>query len=107
MVRSSWHRIGPQEHVQCELTTSMHRDEICLHAGHAEILLGAMEDAGVAGALIIQPGNHGFDHSYVTSVLQAHPDKFVGMLLANPTEVSRILARATRRADSPRLSFKW
>lgn len=41
----------------------------------------------MSGALIIQPGNHKFDHSYVTSVLKAHPDKFVGMLLANPTEV--------------------
>lgn len=56
-------------------------------AGHAEVLLESMKEASVSGALIIQPGNHQFDHSYVTSVLRAHPDKFVGMLLANPTEV--------------------
>lgn len=42
----------------------------------------------MSGALIIQPGNHLYDHSYVTSVLRAYPDKFVGMLLANPTNVS-------------------
>lgn len=47
-----------------------------------------MKEASVSGALIIQPGNHLYDHSYVTSVLRAHPDKFVGMLLANPTDVS-------------------
>lgn len=47
-----------------------------------------MKEASVSGALIIQPGNHLYDHSYVTSVLKAYPDKFVGMLLANPTDVS-------------------
>ena len=52
-----------------------------------EVLLDAMQEASVSGALIVQPGNHLYDHSYVTSVLRAHPDKFVGMLLANPTDV--------------------
>lgn len=46
-----------------------------------------MQSAKVDGAFIIQPGNHLYDHSYVTSVLRAHPDKFVGALLANPTSV--------------------
>lgn len=53
--------------------------------GHVEVLLDAMEGASVSGALIIQPGNHLYDHSYVTSVLKRYPDKFVGALLANPT----------------------
>lgn len=35
--------------------------------------------------MIVQPANHMFDHSYVTSVLNAHPGKFVGCLLADPT----------------------
>jgi hypothetical protein len=56
-------------------------------AGHVEVLQQAMRDAEVDGALIIQPGNHSYDHSYVTSVLRAHPDQFVGALLANPTTV--------------------
>ena len=55
--------------------------------GHVEVLLEAMRAAKVDGAFIIQPGNHLYDHSYVTSVLRAHPDKFVGALLANPTSV--------------------
>ena len=39
----------------------------------------------MSGAMIVQPANHMFDHSYVTSVLKAHPNKFVGCLLADPT----------------------
>uniref|UniRef100_A0A383V5S3 Amidohydrolase-related domain-containing protein n=1 Tax=Tetradesmus obliquus TaxID=3088 RepID=A0A383V5S3_TETOB len=53
--------------------------------GHAEVLLAAMEEAGVSGALIVQPSNHQFDHSYLNSVLEQYPDKFVGCLLADPT----------------------
>ena len=52
-----------------------------------------MQSAKVDGAFIIQPGNHLYDHSYVTSVLRAHPDKFVGALLANPTSVRLASAR--------------
>lgn len=43
------------------------------------------------GALIVQPSNHMFDHSYVTKVIRAHPRKFVGCLLANPAEVGILL----------------
>ena len=52
--------------------------------GHAGLLLAEMEAAGVDRAVIVQPGNHAFDHRYVSSVLQAHPDRFIGMLLADP-----------------------
>ncbi|KAG9136836.1 hypothetical protein Leryth_004575 [Lithospermum erythrorhizon] len=54
--------------------------------GHVDFLLECMEKAGVDGALIVQPINHKFDHSYVTSVLRKHPTKFVGCCLANPAE---------------------
>lgn len=54
--------------------------------GHADFLLRCMKEAGVDGALIVQPINHKFDHSYVTSVLKKYPFKFVGCCLANPTE---------------------
>ncbi|WVZ08405.1 hypothetical protein V8G54_021751 [Vigna mungo] len=36
--------------------------------GNADFLLQCMEEAGVDGALIVQPINHKFDHSYVTSI---------------------------------------
>ncbi|XP_060196979.1 uncharacterized protein LOC132626208 isoform X3 [Lycium barbarum] len=45
-----------------------------------------MEEAGVDGALIVQPINHKFDHSYVTSALKNFPSKFIGCCLANPAE---------------------
>ncbi|KAI3733313.1 hypothetical protein L6452_12755 [Arctium lappa] len=54
--------------------------------GNYDFLLHCMEEAGVDGALIVQPINHKFDHSYVTSVLKKHPSKFVGCCLANPAQ---------------------
>ncbi|KAJ8574366.1 hypothetical protein K7X08_026171 [Anisodus acutangulus] len=54
--------------------------------GHVDYLLECMEEAGVDGALIVQPINHKFDHSYVTSALKKFPSKFVGCCLANPAE---------------------
>lgn len=54
--------------------------------GNAEDLLKCMAEAGVDGAVIVQPINHKFDHSYVSSVLQKYPSKFVGCCLADPTD---------------------
>ena len=50
-----------------------------------EELVKSAREAGVSGALIVQPANHKFDHSYVSAALKAHPQLFRGMLLANPT----------------------
>ncbi|CAN6472497.1 unnamed protein product [Victoria cruziana] len=54
--------------------------------GDLNFLLKCMEDAGVDAALIVQPINHMFDHSLVTSALRKHPTKFVGCCLANPAD---------------------
>ncbi|XP_010509615.1 PREDICTED: uncharacterized protein LOC104786009 [Camelina sativa] len=54
--------------------------------GDVDFLLKNMEEASVDGALIVQPINHKFDHSLVTSVLKKYPSKFVGCCLANPAE---------------------
>ncbi|KAF3432358.1 hypothetical protein FNV43_RR27098 [Rhamnella rubrinervis] len=54
--------------------------------GDVDFLLQCMEEAGVDGALIVQPINHKFDHSLVASVLTRYPTKFVGCCLANPAE---------------------
>lgn len=54
--------------------------------GNYDFLLHCMEEAGVDGAVIVQPINHKFDHSYVTSVLKKHPSKFIGCCLANPAQ---------------------
>ncbi|CAH2059263.1 unnamed protein product, partial [Thlaspi arvense] len=54
--------------------------------GDVDFLLKNMEEARVDGALIVQPINHKFDHSLVTSVLKKYPSKFVGCCLANPAE---------------------
>lgn len=48
-------------------------------------LLKQMDQAGVDGALIVQPINHRFDHSYVEAAMREHPSKFKGMLLVDPS----------------------
>jgi len=48
-------------------------------------LLKQMEENGVDGALIVQPINHKFDHSYVIESIKSHPDRFKGMLLHDPS----------------------
>ncbi|CAN6227886.1 unnamed protein product [Urochloa humidicola] len=54
--------------------------------GDADFLLECMDEAGVDGALIVQPVNHMFDHSLVTSMLKKYPSKFIGCCLANPAD---------------------
>eukprot|EP00316_Scyphosphaera_apsteinii_P001578 CAMPEP_0119299326 /NCGR_PEP_ID=MMETSP1333-20130426/1403_1 /TAXON_ID=418940 /ORGANISM="Scyphosphaera apsteinii, Strain RCC1455" /LENGTH=311 /DNA_ID=CAMNT_0007300707 /DNA_START=116 /DNA_END=1051 /DNA_ORIENTATION=- len=62
----------------------------------AESLLKAARSAGVTGALIVQPANHKFDHSYVSAALRAQPHFFRGCCLANPTLP---VAEATRELE--------
>ncbi len=50
-----------------------------------EALLECMKEAGVDGALIVQPINHRFDHTYVSDAIAKYPAKFKGMLLHDPS----------------------
>lgn len=59
-------------------------EELQTAATH-EALAHLAREAGVAGALIVQPSVHRFDHSYVTAALRANPGLYRGMCLANPT----------------------
>lgn len=52
--------------------------------GDAEFLLSLMDEADVAGSLIVQPIVHGFDHTYVDDTLKRWPDRFTGMCLVDP-----------------------
>jgi predicted TIM-barrel fold metal-dependent hydrolase len=56
-----------------------------INAASVKSLLTQMELANVDGALIVQPINHKFDHSYVAHAISSHPDKFKGMLLHDPS----------------------
>uniref|UniRef100_A0A7N0U9Z4 Amidohydrolase-related domain-containing protein n=1 Tax=Kalanchoe fedtschenkoi TaxID=63787 RepID=A0A7N0U9Z4_KALFE len=73
--------------------------------GNVDLLIECMEEAGVDGALIVQPINHKFDHSYVTSVIRKYPAKFIGCCLANPAndgsgvgELERLILKDGYRA---------
>ncbi|EEC50644.1 predicted protein [Phaeodactylum tricornutum CCAP 1055/1] len=48
-------------------------------------LLKQMDAHGIDGALIVQPINHKFDHSYIMAAVQNHPKRFKGMLLHDPS----------------------
>ena len=50
-----------------------------------DALLHQMSEAGVDGALIVQPINHKYDHRYVKNAIKSHPDKFKGMMLFDPS----------------------
>ncbi|KAK1743150.1 2-amino-3-carboxymuconate-6-semialdehyde decarboxylase [Skeletonema marinoi] len=56
-----------------------------------EALIEQMDKAGVDGALIVQPINHKYDHSYVANAIKKYPHKFKGMLLHDP-ELSPVMA---------------
>jgi len=51
----------------------------------AEKFVANAKNAQVSGALIVQPINYRFDHSYVASVIARYPKFFTGMALANPS----------------------
>ncbi|CAM9295878.1 unnamed protein product [Ascophyllum nodosum] len=50
-----------------------------------DTLLVEMDKAGVGGALIVQPINYKFDHSFVLNTIKTYPGRFKGMCLANPS----------------------
>ena len=54
--------------------------------GSVDQLLQQMDAHNVEGALIVQPINHQFDHSYVMQALKQHPTRFKGMYLHNPND---------------------
>jgi len=56
-----------------------------INKASAEDLLSCMSDSGVDGALIVQPINHLYDHSYVADTIKKFPEKFKGMMLHDPT----------------------
>lgn len=51
----------------------------------AEAYMKAASAAGVDGALVVQPANHMYDHTYVTKAIKDNPKFFRGMGLGNPT----------------------
>ena len=59
--------------------------DVLADRGSTAALLREMANSGVDGALVVQPINHKYDHSYVASAIEAHPDRLKGMLLHNPS----------------------
>ena len=54
--------------------------------GSVQSLLQRMDSNGVDGALIVQPINHKFDHSYIIQAIKRYPKRFKGMYLFDPAD---------------------
>lgn len=65
----------------------------------AEFLLSCMDDAGVAGALIIQPIVYGFDHRCVTETLRTRATRFKGMCLIDPQNADPVAELARWKSE--------
>ena len=65
--------------------------------GTAEQLLAAQADVNVAGAMIVQPVHHGFDHSYITDAMRRYPGKFKASLVIDPHLAPRAAAAEVQR----------
>ncbi len=50
----------------------------------AEDLLGLMDTAGVDAAVLVQPRAHGYDHTYLSSVLAGGNGRLAGVCLVEP-----------------------
>ena len=55
-------------------------------AGSTEQLIQQMDANNVDGALIVQPINHQFDHSYILNAIRRYPRRFKGMMLHDPSQ---------------------
>ena len=64
----------------------------------AEAFAAACQESGVDRALIVQPINYLFDHTYVAGVLKDNKDKYRGMALADPSQPAKAAAEALRAA---------
>ena len=69
------------------------------HAVPPQRLVAEMDAAGVTHAVLVQPSSYGWDNSYLLDVLAAHADRFVGIVLVDPTspDAARELERLARR----------
>ena len=73
----------------------------------AEALKKSMDENGIDGALIVQPINYEYDHSYVASMLKVEPERFRGMALANPSSADGAAAAAQLRSACETAPGQW
>lgn len=56
-----------------------------------------MDENNVDKALIVQPINYLFDHSYIVDQIEANPNRFIGMALANTASGPAVAESELRR----------
>lgn len=70
--------------------------------GDAVHLLNLMAASGVDRAVIVQPSCYGYDHSFVTATLHAHPGMFAAACLVDPLAPDAPEQLAQRHAEGYR-----
>jgi predicted TIM-barrel fold metal-dependent hydrolase len=77
-------------------------------AAPAEMLLDVMQQAGVGQAIIVQPSNYGYDHTYVAGCLHRFPGRFGGVALFDfraPAAAERLAGLRAQGFAGVRLYF--
>lgn len=66
--------------------------------GSVDLLLRLQAECGVSRAVIVQPGNYGYDHSYILDCCRRHPGRFAAVCLVDPQapDAARQLERLVR-----------
>jgi predicted TIM-barrel fold metal-dependent hydrolase len=93
--RNTMKKIDAHLHVWPSSNEYTYEDEskIPTISGRVELLLDEQLKANVEGAMIVQPINLGFDHTYVQNAIVKYKGKFVGCCLVNGEEgASEILS---------------
>jgi L-fuconolactonase len=58
--------------------------------GSAERMLGALDEAGIDAAVLVQPSVHVSDHRYLLAAVDRAPDRLVAVVLLEPEEAGAI-----------------
>ncbi len=62
-------------------------------------LLAAMDEHGVARAILVQPSAYGPDHRFLLDTVQRHPDRFLPVGLVDPAESADVALAASLARD--------
>jgi L-fuconolactonase len=59
-----------------------------LTGASAELLLAALDETGLDGAVCVQPRAYGYDHAYLAEVAKQYPERISAVCLVNPVRPS-------------------
>lgn len=85
VIDSHLHVWGNSQEAEALFPYAQDPPESLQNCANLAALLSQMKEAGIDGALVVQPINYKFDHSYVLKAIQQHPAHLKGMMLHDPS----------------------